>query len=63
MIELLDDIIEQIADWAGVYGAHRDRDADCKPPDHCCRCCWTSHLKERILDAVEIESALAKGRK
>ncbi len=52
MIEQLDDIIEQLASMAGVYGAHDD---DEQRP---CRICWTIGLKDRILAAVEIERKL-----
>lgn len=56
MIETLDDIVEQIANWSGVYGAHS---AECESQDKCCRVCWTASLKSRILQAVEIERKLA----
>lgn len=55
MIETLDDIIEQIANWAGVYGAHDER---CGKGHGACRCCWTAELKGRILWAVEVERKL-----
>lgn len=54
-IETLDDIIEYLADYAGVYGSHDD-DSDeynCK-----CRICWTSELKDRVLLAVAVEKKL-----
>jgi hypothetical protein len=59
MIETLDDIVEQLANKLGVYGAHRDREGDCRPPDKCCRLCWTSHMKARILQAVDVDRRLA----
>jgi hypothetical protein len=45
MIETLDDIIEDLANQAGVYGADR-------------RSCWVATVKGRIEAAVEIESRL-----
>lgn len=60
MIETLDDILEQVANWCGVYGAHRDRAGDCNSSEHCCRSCWVSFLKARIERAVEIEAKLNK---
>jgi len=56
MIETLDDIVKQIADWCGVYccaigdGEHAE---DCK-----CRICFTIGLKGRILRAMEVEAKL-----
>lgn len=58
MIETLDDIVEELANKLGIYGAHRDRSGDCKPPNHCCRCCWAAYMKARIEQAVEIERKL-----
>lgn len=62
MIETLDDIIEQIADWCGVYGAHvenrQPHGENCRPPHWCCRPCWTSWLRARIEEAVRVETLL-----
>lgn len=55
-IETLDDIVEQYADRMGVYGAHGSSYCD---EDQLCRCCWTSLLKDRIRQAVEIERKLS----
>jgi len=55
MIEQLDDIIEGLANKLGVYGAHHDGCKFDKP----CRVCWTSNLRERIINAVEIERKLS----
>ncbi len=52
MIETLEDIIEQLADKLGIYGAHQESEQ--KP----CRCCWTASLRCRIDDAVEIDRKL-----
>lgn len=57
MKEELDDIVEQIANWAGVYGACRHSDTECSAPDHCCRSCWTANLKSRIMDSIEVQAA------
>jgi hypothetical protein len=59
MIETLDDIIEEIADRKGVYGAcpHHD-DGDCAADKPGCRCCWTANLRARIDAAVEVERKL-----
>ena len=62
MIETLDDIIEEIANGMGVYGAHMDLPDGwdgCRPPNHSCRSCWTSYLRDRIERAMEIERKLA----
>jgi hypothetical protein len=54
-IETMDDILEQIADRIGVYGAHDDdsEDEDCE-----CRVCFVSDLRERIDQAMRIEARL-----
>jgi hypothetical protein len=55
-IETLDDILEQLADWVGVYGAH---DTDEPRPGFSselhCRVCFTSTLRQRIMGAVTVE--------
>lgn len=56
MLETLSDIVEQVADEAGIYGAHNDQE---KRP---CRGCWTSDLTDRIWKAVRLEQALERGR-
>ena len=55
MVETLDDVIEQLADWIGVYGAH---DEQCTPKKMC-RCCWTALMRERIERAIEVDRKLA----
>lgn len=52
-IETLEDIVEEIMDELGIYGAHDDR---CSGDS--CRCCQASGLTDRIRRAVEIESAV-----
>ena len=61
-IETMNDIVEQLADKVGIYGAHdEDDDAACQGL-HPCRCCWTSDLIDRINCAVRTEQALERGR-
>ena len=52
MIETLDDIIEDLANALGVYGSHRE---ECVPPNNCCRVCWVSILRGRIIEAVKVD--------
>jgi len=60
-LEVLSDIVEQLADQIGVYGAHdEDNDAACE--DKPCRVCWTSDLTDRIWAAVRVEQQLERGR-
>ena len=54
-IETVDDIVEELADNIGVYGAHSD--ATCFP-GHLCRVCWTSQLHDRLVQALENEKRL-----
>ncbi len=63
-IETLDDIIEEIADVRGIYGAHGDELEE--PPHHVtctatkpCRVCWTSGLRDRIVLALDNERKLS----
>ena len=53
-IETLEDIIEELANELSIYGAHSEHSADCE-----CRVCFTSQLRRRIDDAVEIERKLS----
>ena len=60
MIETLNDVVEYLADQAGIYGAHDDdNDAACESKP--CRVCWTSDVLDRIWHAVRIEQALERG--
>lgn len=59
-IETLDDIVQQIANWIGVYGAHHPDDAPEDESECACRCCVVSSLTSRIREAVRIETILAK---
>ena len=54
-IETLDDILTELADKLGVYGAHGDNENECRPQ---CRMCFESDLRLRILAAIEIEKKL-----
>ena len=60
MIETLGDIVEDMANKLGIYGAHDEEDDEAcriKP----CRTCWTSEFTERIWAAVRVEQALERG--
>jgi len=55
MIETVDDIVEQVADWIGAYGAH--------DPERCtlkkqCRMCFVESFRDRIVAAVQVEQKL-----
>lgn len=57
MIEQLDDIVEDLANQVGVYGAHPEREL--ASFERCnCRVCWTSGIKARLHAAVEVELKL-----
>lgn len=53
-IETLDDIIEQVADKIGIYGAHDSACRENRP----CRVCFTSDFRDRLKAAFEIEKIL-----
>jgi hypothetical protein len=59
-LEILQDIIDELADKLGIYGAHPDDDSDAECD---CRVCFTSSLNDRIWSAVRTEQALEAGRK
>lgn len=62
-IELLEDILEELADKAGVYGSHPEINGIPHPmPAGVCRCrmCFLDGLRERIERAVEIENLLRR---
>jgi hypothetical protein len=55
-IETLQDILTELADRLGVYGAHgEDDETECQPQ---CRMCFESDMKERIKAAIEVERKL-----
>lgn len=58
-IELLNDILEEIADMANIYGTcpvERDGLDGC--PKRGCRCCIVADWDTRIRGAVEVERRL-----
>jgi hypothetical protein len=62
-IEVLDDILEELADKAGVYGSHPEiNDVPFPMPTGVCPCrvCFMAGLRERIERAVEIENLLGR---
>ncbi len=58
MIETFEDIIEELANRSGIYGAHPEGKEESRSPCHC-RVCWTARLSNRIRQALEIERKLA----
>ena len=66
-VETLDDVIEEICDAMGVYGAHGDPDDSSTSRDETpcegrlrgmCRVCASAYLHKRIRKAAEIERLL-----
>jgi len=61
-VETVDDLVEQLADWFGIYGGCKTRDDatsceskcdfDPKKP-FCCRIGFSDHMTTRIENAVE----------
>lgn len=58
-IEVLDDIVEEMADKIGVYGAHGTEDVPEATMYHC-RVCFTIGLRQRIEAAANIESLMRR---
>lgn len=56
-IETVDDIVEEIMDKLGIYGAH-DHEEDEAGDKRPCRCCASSILRDRLDAAYEIERRL-----
>jgi hypothetical protein len=53
-LETIDDLVEQIADWSGFYGAHVEGETGL------CRCCFTAELRDRIRAAANVEAIMAR---
>lgn len=53
-VETVEDIVEQLADWLGIYGAHDERCTE----KRMCRCCWTPYMHDRLVKALENERLL-----
>ena len=51
-IETLDDIIEELMNKLGIYGAHDENESKI------CRCCASTNLRNRIEKAVKIEKKI-----
>lgn len=59
--ESLVEVIEQLADWVGVYGAHdNDEPRPRFPPEMHCRVCFTGAMERRIMAAVEFDAIMAR---
>ena len=58
-IETLDDIIEDLADKLGIYGACRECVEESYCEENRCRVCFTSGLKSRLTMALDIETKIA----
>lgn len=61
-IEDVDDIINELADMLGIYGACKSESDDGCDDDspHCCRVGFAMIMKERIYKAVSNEEKLLK---
>jgi hypothetical protein len=68
-IRTLDDVIEEILDVSGIYGAHGsgdpgDDDAECPGQlKKMCRMCASAYLHDAITESAEIEAIIARGRR
>jgi hypothetical protein len=65
-VETLDDVIEEILDACGIYGAHGDPEDDRADETPCegrlrgmCRVCASAYLHERIRRGAEVEKLLS----
>jgi hypothetical protein len=62
-IETVDELVDQIADWIGVYGCCKaaETNDDCEDTNPCCcRVGFHMVMGERIRNAVHNEEELAK---
>ena len=64
-VDTLDDVIEEILDTCGIYGAHGDPDDDRVGETPCggrlrgmCRVCASAYLHDKIRCGAEIEKLL-----
>jgi hypothetical protein len=59
--ESLYEVIDQIADWVGVYGAHdNDEPRPRFPPEMHCRVCFVATMEVRIKAAVDFDAIMAR---
>jgi hypothetical protein len=58
-IETVDDIVEEIMDRLGIYGAH-DHEAEETCKNKPCRCCASGALRHRLDAAYKIERKLSE---
>ena len=56
-IETLDDIVSEITDQIGRYGACQSQGENCSSHQSC-RACFESSLKSRLLDALEVHQLM-----
>lgn len=60
-IETLEDLIDQLADWVGVYGAHdTDEPRPGFSPELHCRVCFVSAMQTRIRAAANVEAIMRR---
>lgn len=61
-IEVLDDIVEELADRLGVYGAHgTEEENEGRLTDiYHCRVCFTIGMRQRIEAACNIEALMRR---
>jgi len=58
-IETIDDLVDNMLDRLGIFGACGAHCTD----EHPCRCCSQVSLRARIISAVEIEQMLSARQK
>lgn len=58
-IEVMDDLIEELANRIGVYGAHGDEDTPNADMYHC-RVCFQIGLRKRIEAVANIEALMRR---
>lgn len=57
-VETVEDIVEELADKLGIYGAHSDICTEKRP----CRVCWVPTMHQRLIDALRNEDLLTEKR-
>ena len=57
-VETIEDIVEELADKLGIYGAHDDVCTE----KRLCRVCWVLIMHQRLIDALKNEELLTRKR-
>lgn len=63
-VKTLDDVLAEICDVAGIYGAHGEEENEQCGPElkQMCRVCAENYLRDEIIAALDVEARLGGRR-